>query len=162
MADSSSQPVFILRTCRGLRGLCLPGSAGEVIYVGKARNLRSRMSSYFRPSGALRSDRRRALIHSIASYEIFPVATESEALLLEAQFIKQYKPRYNVELRDDKRFCWFASIRPSPFRACAWFRFGEMTTGYFGAYPQATTARGRAFLVSALSFAHLQGLDAES
>jgi len=67
--------------------------AGEVIYVGKARNLRNRMRSYFMPSTALKEDpRRRALIHSIASYDIFPVDTESEAFLLEAQFIKQYNP----------------------------------------------------------------------
>ena len=80
-------------------------SGGEVIYVGKARNLRSRMCSYFQPSGAMQSDpRRRALIHSIASYEIFPVETEQEALLLEDRFIKQYNPRYNVDLRDDKRY----------------------------------------------------------
>ena len=60
-------------------------AAGEVIYVGKARNLRNRMKSYFMPSTAMKSDpRRRALIHSIASYETFEVATESEALLLEA------------------------------------------------------------------------------
>lgn len=79
--------------------------AGEVIYVGKARNLRSRMSSYFRPSNINRSDpRRRALMHSIASYETFEVNTEAEALLLETQFIKQYAPRYNVLMRDDKRF----------------------------------------------------------
>ena len=63
--------------------------AGEVIYVGKARNLRSRMSQYFRPSTLNKEDpRRRALILSIASYEVFPVATEAEALLLETHFIK--------------------------------------------------------------------------
>ena len=79
--------------------------AGEVIYVGKARNLRSRMSQYFRPSTLNKEDpRRRALILSIASYEVFPVATEAEALLLETHFIKQYEPRYNVLMRDDKRF----------------------------------------------------------
>ena len=80
-------------------------SAGLVIYVGKARNLRARMSQYFRPSSQMREDpRRRALIQSIASYEIFPVETEAEALLLETRFIKQYEPRYNVLMRDDKRF----------------------------------------------------------
>ena len=63
---------------------------GEVIYVGKARNLRQRMSSYFRKSTINQSDpRRRALMHSIASYEYFEVETEAEALLLETQFIKQ-------------------------------------------------------------------------
>ncbi|MDD4097149.1 MAG: excinuclease ABC subunit UvrC [Lentisphaeria bacterium] len=118
-------------------------AAGEVIYVGKARNLRSRMSSYFRPSGALRSDpRRRALIHSIASYEIFPVATEAEALLLEAQFIKQYTPRYNVELRDDKRFL-LVCVNPSeayPRLTLARIRRDDNRL-YFGPFPQATALR---------------------
>ena len=80
-------------------------SSGEVIYVGKARSLRKRLSSYFRPSAVARADPKvRALINSIASYEVFPVKTESEALLLESRFIKEYAPRYNVSLRDDKRF----------------------------------------------------------
>ncbi|HQC51939.1 MAG TPA: GIY-YIG nuclease family protein, partial [Lentisphaeria bacterium] len=64
MTDSSSHPVFYSQDVPRSPGVYVyRNSAGEVIYVGKARNLRSRMSSYFRPSGALRSDpRRRALI----------------------------------------------------------------------------------------------------
>ncbi|MGI6355124.1 MAG: excinuclease ABC subunit UvrC [Lentisphaeria bacterium] len=144
MADSSSQPVFYSQDVPRSPGVYVyRNSAGEVIYVGKARNLRSRMSSYFRPSGALRSDpRRRALIHSIASYEIFPVATESEALLLEAQFIKQYKPRYNVELRDDKRFLLVCVDPAEPFPRLRLVRIRRDDNRlYFGPYPQATALR---------------------
>ncbi len=116
---------------------------GEVIYVGKARNLRSRMCSYFRPSGAQQSDpRRRALIHSIASYEIFPVATEQEALLLESQFIKQYNPRYNVDLRDDKRFLHICIDLAESFPRLTLVRLRRDDNRlYFGPFPQANALR---------------------
>jgi len=78
---------------------------GSIIYVGKARDLRKRLSSYFLPSGKQRADRKtRALIDSICDFEIHEVRNEQEALLLEGKLIKQYRPRYNVSFRDDKRF----------------------------------------------------------
>ena len=78
---------------------------GSIIYVGKARNLRKRLSSYFMPSGKKRADRKtRALIDSICDFETHEVRNEQEALLLEGKLIKQYRPRYNVSFRDDKRF----------------------------------------------------------
>lgn len=78
---------------------------GSIIYVGKARDLRKRLSSYFMPSGKKRADRKtRALIDSIFDFEVHEVRNEQEALLLEGKLIKQYRPRYNVSFRDDKRF----------------------------------------------------------
>ncbi len=78
---------------------------GSIIYVGKARDLRKRLSSYFMPSGKKRADRKtRALIDSICDFEVHEVRNEQEALLLEGKLIKQYRPRYNVSFRDDKRF----------------------------------------------------------
>ncbi|YCM45078.1 excinuclease ABC subunit UvrC [Verrucomicrobiaceae bacterium 227] len=78
---------------------------GSIIYVGKARDLRKRLGSYFLPSGKQRADRKtRALIDSICDFEIHEVRNEQEALLLEGKLIKQYRPRYNVSFRDDKRF----------------------------------------------------------
>ncbi len=118
-------------------------SAGDVIYVGKARNLRSRMSSYFRPSNINKSDpRRRALMHSIASYEFFQVATESEALLLETQFIKQYAPYYNVLMRDDKRFLHIRIDVAEQFPRLGLARI-KRDDGciYFGPFPQSTALR---------------------
>lgn len=117
--------------------------AGEVIYVGKARNLRNRMRSYFMPSTYLKEEpRRRALIHSIASYETFTVATEAEALLLEAQFIKQYSPRYNVDLRDDKRYLLVAV---DPAETYPHFTFQRLRKDgdclYFGPFPHAYALR---------------------
>ena len=80
-------------------------SAGDVIYVGKAKNLRKRMASYFQPSRRRTQDiKLRSLINSIEYFECYPVKSESEAFLLESRLVKQYSPRYNVELRDDKRY----------------------------------------------------------
>lgn len=78
---------------------------GRVIYVGKAKDLRKRLSNYFTPSRRNRSDiKTRALVDSIWDFEINTVRTEKEALLLEGKLIKEYRPKYNVVFRDDKRF----------------------------------------------------------
>ena len=78
---------------------------GRVIYVGKARSLRKRVSQYFSPSRQMRWDPKlRALLDTIADFETFVVHSEPEALLLEGKLIKEYKPRYNALLKDDKRF----------------------------------------------------------
>lgn len=77
----------------------------RVIYVGKARDLRKRLSSYFTPSREMRADRKtRALLDSVFDFEFHTVANEPESLLLEGKLIKEYRPRYNVSFRDDKRF----------------------------------------------------------
>ena len=78
---------------------------GRVIYVGKARSLRKRVSQYFHPSRQMRWDPKlRALLDSIADFETFVVHSEPEAVLLEGKLIKEYKPRYNAMFKDDKRF----------------------------------------------------------
>ena len=106
MMMSEQKPIFRTQDVPKKPGVYVyRDSSGQVIYVGKARNLRSRMSSYFRQSALRDADpKRRALILKIASYEIFTVETENEALLLETQFIKTYAPKYNILMRDDKRF----------------------------------------------------------
>ncbi len=77
----------------------------RVIYVGKARNLRKRVSQYFTPSRVMRADlKTRALLDAIWDFEWHTVNSEPEALLLEGRLIKEYRPRYNVSFRDDKRF----------------------------------------------------------
>lgn len=78
---------------------------GAVIYVGKATNLRKRMSQYFQASRLNRADpKQRSLINSIYDWDFFVVKNEDEALLLESRLIKEYAPQYNILLRDDKRF----------------------------------------------------------
>ena len=77
----------------------------RVIYVGKARDLRKRVSQYFTPSRPMRADlKTRALIEAIWDFEWHTAASEPEALLLEGKLIKEFRPRYNVSFRDDKRF----------------------------------------------------------
>lgn len=78
---------------------------GSIIYVGKARDLKRRLSSYFTPSRKTRANRKnRALMDSIHDFDIHTVRNEPESLLLEGKLIKDYRPRYNIAFRDDKRF----------------------------------------------------------
>ncbi len=77
----------------------------RVIYVGKARDLRKRLSNYFLPSSARKADlKTRALITSIWSFDLHVLRSDTEALLLEGKLIKEFRPRYNISFRDDKRF----------------------------------------------------------
>src|ERR1700746_913630 len=77
----------------------------RVIYVGKARDLHKRVGQYFHPSRQQRSDRKtQALLESIWDLEAHTVKSEPESLLLEGKLIKEYRPRYNVSFRDDKKF----------------------------------------------------------
>ena len=77
-------------------------SAGEVLYVGKAKSIKKRFTSYTRPAG--HDTRIERVIANTASVEFVTTATETEALLLEANLIKRLRPRFNVLLRDDKSF----------------------------------------------------------
>ncbi|MEM6482935.1 MAG: excinuclease ABC subunit UvrC, partial [Pseudomonadota bacterium] len=92
-----------LKTLDGSPGVYrMLGAKSQVLYVGKARNLRARVSSYTRPTGHTRRIAR--MVSETASMMFLTTATETEALLLEQNLIKQLKPRYNVLLRDDKSF----------------------------------------------------------
>jgi excinuclease ABC subunit C len=78
---------------------------GRVIYVGKARDLRKRVGSYFLPSKVAVADlKTRAMLEAVWDFETHTVASEPESLLLEGKLIKEYRPRYNISFRDDKRF----------------------------------------------------------
>ena len=78
------------------------GTEGDVLYVGKAKSVRKRLSSYARPTG--QPARIERMIAATVNVEIVSTSTETEALLLEANLIKQLRPRFNVQLRDDKSF----------------------------------------------------------
>ncbi|MES2307576.1 MAG: excinuclease ABC subunit UvrC [Verrucomicrobiota bacterium] len=78
---------------------------GRIIYVGKARDLKKRVSSYFQSSRLSQVDRKTsALMSTIADFDIHIVQSEAEAVLLEGKLIKEYRPRFNVSFKDDKRF----------------------------------------------------------
>jgi excinuclease ABC subunit C len=110
---------------------------GTVIYVGKAANLRKRLSSYFQPSKQIRAEPKlRSLINSIASWEYQSVKNEDESLLLESQLIKQYAPHYNVLMRDDKRFLQVKINLNAPFPRLELARLRKDDgCRYFGPFP---------------------------
>ena len=115
----------------------------RVIYVGKARDLRKRVSQYFMPSRAMRADlKTRALLESIWDFEWHLAGSEPEALLLEGRLIKEFRPRYNVSFRDDKRF-----LMVKVDMADEWprFRLSRFKTGdnarYFGPFAHSGALR---------------------
>jgi excinuclease ABC subunit C len=85
---------------------------GKVIYVGKAKNLKKRVASYFTKNH--QSGKLRLLVRKIADIKFVVTDTESDALLLENNLIKKYQPRYNIQLKDDKSFPWIC-IKNEPF-----------------------------------------------
>lgn len=88
-------------------------TTGKVIYVGKAKNLRNRVKSYFAKSQHL-NPKIAVLVSKIYDIEFVVTSSEVEALILEANFIKKLKPRYNVNLKDDKSYPYIA-ITNEPF-----------------------------------------------
>ncbi|MEC7700099.1 MAG: excinuclease ABC subunit UvrC [Pseudomonadota bacterium] len=114
-------------------------SQEEVIYVGKAKNLKKRVSSYFRSN--LDNAKTRSLVSQIANMDVTVVNSETEAFLLENNFIKKYKPRYNVVMRDDKSYPFiFLSDHEHP--RLTFHRGPQKKKGeYFGPYPSAWSVR---------------------
>lgn len=112
---------------------------GEVIYVGKAKNLKKRVSSYFHKQHD--SGRLRLLVRKIVTFETIVVKTEFEALLLENSLIKELQPRYNVMLKDDKTYPWIC-IKKEPFpRVFQTRNNSDNSSEYFGPYPSVRTLR---------------------
>lgn len=115
--------------------------AGEIIYVGKARNLRQRVRSYFNPSGDSRYHIK-FLMAKVSDIDVMLTDTEKEALLLENTLIKQHHPRYNLNLKDDKTYF---SLRIDPREEFARFTVVRKRPGdaarYFGPYSSGSAAR---------------------
>jgi excinuclease ABC subunit C len=126
-----------LRTLDGSPGVYrMLNAASEVLYVGKARNLKARVTNYARPSG--HSARIARMIHETASMMFLTTRTELEALLLEQNLIKQLKPRYNVLLRDDKSFPNILISAEHPFPQIKKHRGKKSEKGaYFGPFASA-------------------------
>ncbi len=114
-------------------------AAGEVIYVGKAKNLKRRVSSYFnRTHDVLRTN---LLVRNIADMRYIVVPTEQDALNLENSLIKEYKPRYNVLLKDDKSYPWIVvtnELYPRVYLTRTCVRDGSR---YYGPYTNTAVAR---------------------
>jgi len=113
---------------------------GEILYVGKARSLRSRVASYFQPSNV--QPKVQALIAKTASMEVTIANSDTEALLLEYNLIKKHRPRFNVVLRDDKSFPYLHLETAHRFPRLNFYRGSRKQPGrYFGPYPSAGAVR---------------------
>jgi excinuclease ABC subunit C len=115
---------------------------GKIIYVGKATSLRNRVRSYFR-QGTLKSaePKLRGLIRSIADFDFLVLRTEAEATITEGRLIKEYRPRYNVLFRDDKRFILLRVDPTEPFPRFTTCRIRKEDKAlYFGPYANSAAA----------------------
>lgn len=115
----------------------------RVIYVGKARDLRKRLAQYFNPSRKYAVDlKTRALLESVWDFEFHTVRSEPEALLLEGRLIKEFRPKYNISFRDDKRFLL---VKVDPGEQWPRFRLARLKKDdgarYFGPFANAGALR---------------------
>jgi excinuclease ABC subunit C len=122
---------------------------GTVIYVGKARDLRKRVSQYFQPSRRMGWDLKfKALVEAIHDFDTHLVRSEPEALLLEGKLIKEFHPRYNISFRDDKRFLLLKINLNDPIPRFTLTRLKQDDGArYFGPYPNSGALRSTLALV---------------
>ncbi|UGQ26018.1 excinuclease ABC subunit UvrC [Acinetobacter calcoaceticus] len=117
------------------------GKEGELLYVGKAKNLKNRVSSYFVKT--IEHPKTQALVARIYNIETLVTRSETEALLLEQNLIKQHRPPYNIMLRDDKSYVYIfvSSDKPYPRLASGRGKGKHQIGKFFGPYPSAYSAR---------------------
>ncbi|AEB58427.1 excinuclease ABC subunit UvrC [Ectopseudomonas mendocina] len=129
-----------LATCSGRPGVYrMFDGEGRLLYVGKAKNLKKRLSSYFRKTG--QAPKTAALVARIAQIETTITANETEALLLEQTLIKEWRPPYNILLRDDKSYP-YVFLSDGEFPRLGIHRGAKKAKGrYFGPYPSALAIR---------------------
>ncbi len=122
---------------------------GTVIYVGKARDLRRRVSQYFQPSRRLGWDLKfKAMVEGIHDFDVHLVRNEPEALLLEGKLIKEFHPRYNISFRDDKRFLLLKVNVNDPIPRFTLTRFKQDDGArYFGPFVHASALRNTLSLI---------------
>lgn len=126
------------------------GKAGELLYVGKAKNLKNRVSSYFAKN--IEHPKTQALVARIYDIETLVVRSETEALLLEQNLIKLHHPPYNIMLRDDKSYIYIFVSADQPYpRIAAGRGKGKHHIGkFFGPYPSAAGARDTLLILQKL------------
>lgn len=134
MAASSESIQLILKVLPNRPGIYqYYDASGTIIYVGKAKDLKKRVTSYFNKN--LDSGKTRVLVRQIRDIKYIVVDTELDALLLENNLIKKYQPKYNIQLKDDKTYPWIC-IKKEPFpRVFTTRRMIKDGSKYFGPYP---------------------------
>ena len=111
----------------------------KIIYIGKAKNLKKRVSSYFR--GTISSRKTKSLVKNIAEIKHVVVNSESDALLLENTLIKKFQPKYNILLRDDKTYPWIVIKNEAFPRVLTTRRVEKDGSEYFGPFTNYKTVR---------------------
>ncbi len=125
------------------------GADGEVLYVGKARNLKNRLTSYF--VGKAQTAKTMAMVSQIENIEVTVTGSETEALLLEYNLIKRHRPRFNVTLRDDKSFPYLYISTHHEYPRISFYRGSRKLPGrFFGPYPNARATRETLLLLQKL------------
>jgi excinuclease ABC subunit C len=116
-------------------------ASGQILYVGKAKSLKSRVSSYFQPI-THEHPRTELMLSNALDFEVIHTETEQEALVLECTLIKRYKPKFNVRLKDDKQYPYLRIPITLDFPRIEWTRkVGKETARYFGPFPSSFAAR---------------------
>src|SRR5512136_2736369 len=142
MKPASSALAVKLKNLPSSAGVYLfKDATGEIIYIGKARNLRNRVRSYFAAAHQPHGKTAR-LTARTADVELMVTETEIEALILEANLVREYKPRYNILLSDDKHFPYIRITTSEPFpRVLIARRLAKDGATYFGPYTSARNMR---------------------
>ena len=140
MSDAFDSKAFLATLTTRCGVYQMYDEAGELLYVGKARNLKNRVGSYFRNTGL--NAKTVALVMRIRDIQVTVTTTEADALLLEQNLIKAHKPPYNILLRDDKSYPYIFLSSEDPFPRLALHRGKKRRKGrYFGPYPSAGAVR---------------------
>lgn len=124
-------------------------SKNEILYIGKAKNLRNRVRQYFQGKGNV-SSRIRLMVSKVADVEIIVTDSELEALILEATLIKKYKPHYNVDLKDDKSYPYIVITREPYPRVFVTRRVADDGSKYFGPFTEVGSMRDSLALIKEL------------
>lgn len=125
------------------------GEGGKILYIGKARNLKKRLSSYF--SSKQKDTKTLALLKHVVDIHVTVTHSENDALLLECNLIKKYQPHYNILFRDDKSYPYILITLDRPYPCVDFYRGHKKSEGvYFGPYPSSTSVRETIHLIQKL------------
>jgi excinuclease ABC subunit C len=144
MENQGNKPVLLDRaheTSTSPGVYLMKDGAGETVYVGKAKNLRARLSQYFQPAPH-ESPRTEMMVARVSRFDVILTETEAEALILECTLIKKHKPRFNVRLKDDKTYPYLKIRLTEAFPRIEYTRRTPQDgSRYFGPFPSAWSAR---------------------